>query len=113
MSEILARGRHIGFAPPPKHSCTDKLCPFHGNLSIRGKVLSGKVISDKNHKSVTILRSLLVLDRKYSRYKRVQTKVHAYNPPCIDAKEGDTVRIGECRKIAKTIAFCVIEKLEE
>ncbi len=38
--------------------------------------------------------------------------MHAHNPPCIDAKVGDRVRIGECRPLAKTVSFVVIEKLE-
>ena len=113
MSKTSTRGRDIGFANAPKSSCTDPNCPFHGTLSIRGKVLSGTVVSDKNHTSVTIERELLVLDRKYSRYLKKKSKVTAYNPPCLNVKEGDRIRIGECRKIAKTIAFCVIEKLED
>lgn len=113
MSKITARGRDIGFAIAPKSSCTDPHCPFHGTLSIRGKVLAGTVVSDKNHDSVIIERELLVLDRKYSRYLRKTSRVSAHNPPCIKAKEGDRIRIGECRKISKTIAFCVIEILEE
>ncbi|MFW9930108.1 MAG: 30S ribosomal protein S17 [Candidatus Thorarchaeota archaeon] len=113
MSKTTSRGRNIGFAPAPKMSCTDPYCPFHGNLSIRGKSLTGVVTSDKNHGSVTIQRDLLVLDKKFSRYLRNTSKVTAHNPACLNAKENDRVRIAECRKIAKTIAFCVIEVLEE
>ncbi|OLS22809.1 MAG: 30S ribosomal protein S17P [Candidatus Heimdallarchaeota archaeon LC_3] len=113
MSKTNPRGRDIGFAPAPKSTCSDVHCPFHGNLSIRGKTLTGTVVSDKNHYSVTIQRSMLVLDKKYNRYLRKTSKVSAYNPPCIDARVGQRIKIGECRKIAKTIAFCVIEVLEE
>ena len=105
----LARGRDIGVATAPKTSCTDRNCPFHGNLSIRGKILTGEVVSDKNNSSVTVERSIMVIDKKYNRYVKNYSKVAAHNPPCINAKLGDRVRIGECRKIAKTIAFCVIE----
>ena len=113
MSKTLIRGWDIGVAPSPKSSCSDPHCPFHGNLSIRGKILTGTVISDANHDSVTIERELLVLDKKYSRYLRKKSRVTAHNPPCINAKEGQKIRIGECRKISKTIAFCVIEILDE
>ena len=35
----------------PKSSCTDDLCPFHGVLSIRGKLVQGKVVSSKDSKN--------------------------------------------------------------
>jgi len=113
MSNTVSRGRDIGVAPTPKSTCTDINCPFHGNLPIRGKILTGNVVSDKNTTSVTIERSLLTLDKKYNRYLRKYSKTSAHNPPCIGAKERDRVKIGECRRISKTISFCVIEKLEE
>ncbi len=31
----------------PKRKCTDKNCPFHGNLSVRGKLFDGKVTGSK------------------------------------------------------------------
>ena len=39
----------------------------------------------------------------------VDSKVHAFLPQCIDVKEGDEVKISECRQISKTISFVVIE----
>ena len=41
-----------------------------------------------------------------------KTRVHAFNPLCINAKEGDTVKIIECRPLSKTKNFVVIEKIE-
>jgi small subunit ribosomal protein S17 len=35
--------------------------------------------------------------------------MHAHNPPCINAKEGDVVKIAECRPLSKTKKFVVIE----
>jgi small subunit ribosomal protein S17 len=35
--------------------------------------------------------------------------VHAYLPSCVEVKEGDEVRIAECRRLAKTVSFVVIE----
>ena len=107
-----AEGRDIGFASPPETTCTDEHCPFHGSLSVRGKSLEGTIVKDQNGVSVTVERGLLVLDKKYKRYYRRFSRIAAHNPPCIGAKAGDRVRIGECRKISKTIAFVVIEKLD-
>ncbi|HIQ03184.1 MAG TPA: 30S ribosomal protein S17, partial [Desulfurococcales archaeon] len=36
-------------------------------------------------------------------------KIHAHNPPCINAKVGDEVIIGETRPIAKTVSFVVLQ----
>jgi small subunit ribosomal protein S17 len=44
--------------------------------------------------------------------ERSLSKVHAYLPPCINAKEGQQVRIAECRPISKTVSFTVIEASE-
>jgi small subunit ribosomal protein S17 len=46
---------------------------------------------------------------KFKRFQRSRSKVHAYRPPCVDIKEGDEVRIAECRPLSKTVSFVVIE----
>lgn len=96
--------------------CTDPKCPIHGSLKVRGNVLTGTVIAAKADKMVTVKRVLVKKLRKYERYKKILSTVHAHNPKCISAKEGDTVRIGETRKISKTKNFAVlkvIKKVEE
>ena len=35
--------------------------------------------------------------------------MHAYLPPCLEVKRGEEVRIAECRRLAKTVSFVVIE----
>ncbi len=91
--------------------CSDPKCPVHGQIKVRGNVFEGIVISAKAAKSVTIERMLTKFVRKYERYKKVKTRIYAYNPLCIDAKEGDKVKIGETRKLSKTKSFVVLEKL--
>jgi small subunit ribosomal protein S17 len=71
------------------------------------------VVSDRMDKTVTVERSQLELVRKYKRYGKTTIRMHAHNPPCIDAQVGDRVRIGECKPLAKTVSFVVIEKLEK
>ncbi len=105
--------RNIGIAKTPKRTCDDRNCPFHGTLSVRGRIIETEVISDRMDKTVTVKRSYLELVRKYKRYGRSTMKVHAHNPPCIDAKVGDKIRIGECRPLSKTVSFVVIEKIEK
>ncbi|MFX0051819.1 MAG: 30S ribosomal protein S17 [Candidatus Hodarchaeota archaeon] len=105
--------RHIGIAPMPSRTCDDRNCPFHGTLSVRGRIMETDVVSDRMDKTVTVERSQLELVRKYKRYGKTTIRMHAHNPPCIDAQVGDRVRIGECRPLAKTVSFVVIEKLEK
>ena len=104
--------RHIGIAPTPKITCDDQNCPFHGTLSVRGRVIETEVVADQMDKTYTVKLPYKEIVRKNKRYGRSTMKIHAHNPPCIEAKVGDMVRIGECRPLSKTVSFVVIEKLE-
>ncbi|MCK4424404.1 30S ribosomal protein S17 [Candidatus Bathyarchaeota archaeon] len=97
----------------PKKTCDDRNCPFHGELPVRGRVLEGVVVSAKMDKTVIVRRNYIHYIPKFRRYERRRSRIPSHNPPCINAKEGDRVRIGECRPISKTVSFVVIEKLEE
>ncbi len=94
---------------PPTKECNDPNCPFHGVLPVRGQVLSGVVVSDKMDKTVVVQRAFMKKIAKYERYEKRKTKVHAHNPPCMDAKMGDNVTIAECRPLSKTKSYVVIE----
>lgn len=96
----------------PKKTCNDRNCPFHGTLSIRGHTLEGVVISDKMDKTVVVRRDYLKYVPKFKRYERRHSHISAHNPPCINAKEGDRVKVAECRPLSKTVSSVVIEKLE-
>lgn len=97
----------------PKKSCDDKNCLFHGELSVRGRVLDGSVVSAKMDKTVIVRRDYLHYVPKYRRYERRHGHIAAHNPPCLEAKEGDQVKIAECRPISKTVSFVVVEKAGE
>jgi len=95
----------------PKESCNDVKCPWHGKLPVRGRVFVGHVIRAKSKKSITVAWDYLSYVPKYERYERRRSKVFAYNPECINAKEGDKVVIAECRPLSKTKSFVVVSKL--
>jgi small subunit ribosomal protein S17 len=97
----------------PEKECNDVNCPFHGNLPVRGQVITGKVVSDRMQGSVVVSRDYLHYVKKYKRYEKRSSKLHAHNPPCLGAKVGDTVKIAECRPISKTKTFVVVEVAEE
>ena len=104
--------RDIGIdVTPPKATCNDPKCPFHGNLKIRGKILQGLVVSTRAQKTAIIERNYLHYVPKYERYEKRKSRIPAHNPSCINAKKGDTVRIAECRPLSKTKSFVIIEKV--
>ena len=106
--------KEIGYnIKPPEKECSDKNCPFHGNLSLRGKILQGTVVSDRMQGSVVIERTYLHYLPKYERYERRHTRISAHNPPCINAKKGDKVKIAECKTLSKTKHFVVVELMKK
>jgi small subunit ribosomal protein S17 len=97
----------------PKKTCSDRNCTFHGELPVRGRVLEGTVVRAKMDKTVVVRRDYIHYVPKFMRYERRRSRIPSHNPSCINAKEGDRVRIAECRPISKTVSFVVIEKLVE
>lgn len=107
------KARDIGIdANPPKETCDDPRCPWHGHLKIRGRIFEGKVVA-KYLKTVTVEWEYYHKVPKYERYERRKSRVYAYLPPCIHVEKGDWVRIGECRPLSKTKHFVVIEKIQK
>ena len=104
------KAKDIGLdVPAPETACSDPNCPFHGHLRVRGQILDGTVVSAKMDKTVVVQREYLKRNTKFDRYEKRRSKIHAHNPPCINAKEGDKVMIVECRPLSKTKAFVVVE----
>jgi small subunit ribosomal protein S17 len=97
----------------PKKTCNDVNCPFHGTLSVRGRVLEGTVVSAKMDKTVVVRRDYSNYISNFKRYERKRSHTSAHNPPCIGAKEGDLVKIAECRPVSKTVSFVVVQKMGE
>jgi small subunit ribosomal protein S17 len=94
--------------------CNDKNCHIHGHLKTRGKVFEGKVIK-KFPKRITIEFERMVYVRKYERYSKNKTKIHARLPDCMSDKIqiGDLIKIRECRPLSKIIHFIVIGKIKD
>lgn len=93
----------------PERTCEDTNCPYHAGLPIRGKLFEGRVTSIKAHKSITIQRESPVYISKFKRYARSKSTIHAHVPGCIDVEEGDMVLSAECRPLAKSVSFVVLE----
>jgi len=93
----------------PKRECADKNCPFHGNLSIRGKLFDGKVTGSKAKKTITLQKETAIYYTKFKRYARGKSTIHAHVPDCIDVESGDDVLTAECRPISKSVSYVVVE----
>ncbi len=81
----------------------------------KGKIvraLTGRVVSDKMDKTVTVLVERRVKHPLYGKVIRLSKKYHAHdeNNEC---HEGDLVIIEECRPISKTKAWRVTKLVEK
>jgi small subunit ribosomal protein S17 len=93
--------------------CKDTQCPKHGNLKARGKIFEG-IVKKKFPRRVVIEFERMVYVRKYERYYRARTKLHARLPACMekDIEVGDLIQVRECRPLSKIIHFVVIGKVK-
>src|SRR5271156_4728368 len=82
----------------------DKKCPFTGMVSIRGRILTGKVVSTKMHRTLIIRREYLHFIPKYARYEKRHNNLAAHVSPAFRVDEGDTVTVGQCRPLSKTVS---------
>jgi len=103
----------LGFKTPQEAiepTYIDKKCPFTGNISIRGKILSGTVLKLKMRRTIVIRRDYLHKVTKYNRYEKRHKNMSVHLSPCFkDVKIGDIVTVGECRPISKTVRFNVLK----
>jgi small subunit ribosomal protein S17 len=96
----------------PEGTCDDRHCVFHGDLKIRGRSFVGNVVKSVAQKSAVVQWSRLMFIPKYQRYEKRRSKLQVHNPPCINAKVGDKVRIVETRPISKLKNFIIVERVE-
>ena len=102
--------RDIGIGvSKPDRECNDTNCPFHGNLSIRGKLFDGRITGTKAKQTITLQKDAPIYFAKFKRYARGKSTIHAHVPACIDVKDGDRVLTAECRPISKSVSFVVVE----
>lgn len=113
MSKTGLRNIGIPGLKPPEKTCNDPKCPWHGHLKVRGQILRGIVVKAKMQKTVVVRHDYYYYVKKYRRYEKRHKHIHAHNPPCINASEGDEVIIGETRPLAKTVAFVVLQVIKK
>ena len=72
------------------------------------RTIEGRVVSNKMQKTVTVRLERQVQHPLYGKIIRRSTKVHAHDEKG-ECKEGDMVRIAECRPLSKTKNWRVVE----
>ena len=74
-------------------------------VSIRGRILTGKVVSTKMHRTLIVRREYLHFVPKYARYEKRHSNLAAHVSPAFRVEDGDTVTVGQCRPLSKTVSF--------
>ncbi len=73
------------------------------------RVLTGRVVSDKMDKTVTVLVERRVMHPLYKKFIRRSKKYAAHDEANL-CKEGDQVQIEECRPISRNKSWLVIQR---
>src|SRR3989344_3170219 len=96
----------------PSVSCTDKKCPFHGEIQVKKELLKGVVVrKDINH-SATISWFGSHHVPKYERFEVRRSRLRVHNPACIDAPIGAQVVVARTRPLSKTKNHIIISLSE-
>lgn len=73
--------------------------------------VTGRVVSDKMHKTITVQVERRVQHPVYGKYLTRRTKLHAHDENN-DCKSGDLVMIEQCRPLSKTKTWRLVKVLE-
>jgi len=76
----------------------------------KARTLEGRVVSNKMNKTITVLIERQEQHAVYGKILRRSTKLHAHDDSG-ECREGDRVRIAECRPLSKTKHHRVVEVL--
>lgn len=81
------------------------------SIRTHGRTFTGVVVAARAQATATVEWPRRSYITKFERYAMRRTRVKAHNPPDIDAKPGDIVKIVECKPISKTKHFMIVEKV--
>jgi small subunit ribosomal protein S17 len=80
--------------------------------TINHKVFTGTVVSSKNDKTITVLVTTYKKHPLYSKRVISSKKFRAHDEKN-EAKQGDVVKITECRPLSKSKRFRLLEVVEK
>lgn len=108
----MAIGLDVKQPPEPENpeEYDYETCPFYGELSVRGQVTEGTVVSTDMERTVVVEREYEVKVPKYDRYMKRRSRIPAHVPEVLEPLSvGDEVKIAETRPLSKTKSHVVVE----
>jgi len=75
------------------------------------RTVTGRVTSNKMHKTITVLIERQTPHPVYGKYVRRSTKVHAHDENN-EGREGDLVVVEQCRPLSKTKSWRLVRVLD-
>lgn len=78
-----------------------------GGDAANGRTLTGRVVSNRMQKTITVSVERLVRHDKYGKYVRRTTKLLAHDEAG-ECQEGDLVDIAECRRLSARKAWRLV-----
>lgn len=112
----MAIGLDVPMPPEPQNpeEYDYEKCPFYGELSVRGQVLEGEVVSTDMEKTVIVEREYDVKVPKYDRHMKRRSRIPAHVPGVLEGLSvGDRVKVAECRPLSKTKSHVVVQLLAD
>jgi len=82
----------------------DKKCPFTGNVSIRGRILTGVVQKMKMQRTIVIRRDYLHYIRKYNRFEKRHRNMSVHLSPCF-RYAGNKIILFYCTNVTILLIF--------
>ena len=76
------------------------------------RTVTGRVISSKMDKSITLLVDRTVPHPMYGKYVRRTTKLHAHDEKNV-CQQGDLVSVEQCRPLSKTKSWRLVKIIEK
>ncbi|XP_012370056.1 40S ribosomal protein S11-like [Octodon degus] len=87
-----------------------KKCPFTGNISIWGHILSGVVTKMKMQRATVICQDYLHYIHKYYCFEKRHKNMSVHLSPCFrDVQIGIIITVGKGRPLSKTVHFNVLK----
>jgi small subunit ribosomal protein S17 len=96
-----------------KKKARDRIIVKGKDVAMRGRKFEGYV-TRKFEKRITIEFERINFVRKYERYSKSKTKIHAYLPEKMkeEINIGDYVQVIECRPLSKIMHHVVVKKIK-
>ncbi len=76
------------------------------------RTLTGRVVSDKMDKTITVLIERQVKHPLYGKFIKRSTKVHAHDESN-ECRAGDTVVVEQCRPLSKSKTWRLVQVVEK